>query len=107
MSLVLKLYLIDLVCSLPVLLLIAGMLFLCAFLVSSDERKTSRHFKKGVVLIVLYAVSECFTPSKKEAYLYFGIYEVEQYLNSNDKAKEIPQLVIDALHKCLSEEANQ
>lgn len=58
-------------------------------------------FKKGfITLSVVFCVcvvGDIFTPSTKEMYAIYGLGGTIDYIKSNDKAKELPDKVVDAL----------
>lgn len=50
-----------------------------------------------IILIVIGVIGDAFTPSKKDVLLIYGLGGTIDYVKSNDKAKELPDKVVDAL----------
>ena len=71
-----------------------------AFALVYDEKDavTARKtLKWGIPSFVITMIVLCFIPSTKEAMLIYGLGGTIDYIKSNDKAKELPDKVIDAL----------
>lgn len=69
--------------------------FLC-----NEESKTvgaKRLLKWTIPSFVIAMLTLCFVPSTKEGMLIYGLGGTIDYIKSNDKAKELPDKVIDAL----------
>ena len=80
------------------------------YLTDSEIKKTQRAkkvTKRLVVIAIIGGVLSCFTPSTKELYAIYGIGGVIDYVKSNDKAKQLPDKVIDALNKYLDEQKGE
>ena len=63
--------------------------------------------KKANKLLIIGFISVllcCFIPNTKEMYAIYGIGGVIDYVKGNDKAKKLPDKVIDALDKYLDEQ---
>lgn len=83
----------------------AAIMFLIAMVVakSDDEnddfascRKWAKRF--GIVGVVFILIT-VFTPSTKSLYLIYGVGGTLDYIKSNDKAKQLPDKVINALDR--------
>ncbi len=69
-----------------------------AFIFNEKEAVTARKtFKWAIPSFVIAMLVSCFIPSTKEAMLIYGLGGTIDYIKSNDKAKELPDKVIDAL----------
>ena len=71
-----------------------------AFALVYDEKEavTARKALKWCIpSFVITMLVSCFVPSTKEAMLIYGLGGTIDYIKSNDKAKELPDKVIDAL----------
>lgn len=67
---------------------------------AEDETTASKaksYAKISFVAIVIGALGDIFTPSTKEMYAIYGIGGTIDYIKSNDKAKELPDKVVNAL----------
>ena len=53
----------------------------------------------GIVCLLIAT----FLPSSKQGYVIYGIGNTIEYLQSNDKAKELPDKAVDALSRYLDE----
>ena len=75
---------------------------------SQQEKETQRRSKiKANKLLIIGFISIllcCFVPSTKEMYAIYGIGGVIDYVKGNEKAKKLPDKVIDALDKYLGEQ---
>lgn len=60
-------------------------------------RKLKKYTKISFVTTVIGVLGDIFTPSTKEMYAIYGIGGTIDYIKSNDKAKELPNKVVDAL----------
>lgn len=75
---------------------------------TQDEKELHRQYKNkakrlliiGFISLLLY----CFVPSTKEMYAIYGIGGIIDYVKGNEKAKHLPDKVIDALDKYLDEQ---
>lgn len=56
-----------------------------------------RCIKRLAVVLFVGIVGCIFTPSKEDLYMIYGLGGTIDYIKSNDKAKELPDKVIDAL----------
>lgn len=94
-------------------LFVGGVLYGCAALDTNDyntqkekeAQKCSK--KKACKLLIIGFISillGCFIPSTKEMYAIYGIGGVIDYVKDNEKAKQLPDKVIDALDKYLDEQ---
>ena len=78
----------------------------CAFEVyDDDDRKKQaaiiKWLRRSAVGIAISAVGVVFIPGDKELMAIYGIGGTIDYIKSNDKAKELPDKVVDALTKYL------
>ena len=78
----------------------------CAFEVyDDDDRKKQaaivKWLRRSVVGIAISVVGVVFIPGDKELMAIYGIGGTIDYIKSNDKAKELPDKVVDALTKYL------
>lgn len=62
-------------------------------------KKARRIFKKSLIVSVMACVINIFTPSTKEAFVIYGVGSTIDFVKSNDKAKQLPGKVVDALDK--------
>lgn len=61
----------------------------------------SRFLKKTGLSIFLISIVLCFIPSKEDMLAIYGIGGTIDYIQSNDKAKQLPDKVVDALTEYL------
>ena len=54
-------------------------------------------FKGLIIVLVFSGLGAIFIPSKKDLLLIYGLGSTIDYVKSNDKAKELPDKVVDAL----------
>ena len=78
----------------------------CAFEVYDDDDRAKqaaivKWLRRSVVGIVISVVGVVFIPGDKELIAIYGIGGTIDYIKSNDKAKELPDKVVDALTKYL------
>jgi hypothetical protein len=75
---------------------------------TQDEKELHKRCKsKAKKLLIIGFISLlvfCFIPSPKEMYAIYGIGGVIDYVKGNEKAKKLPDKVIDALDKYLDEQ---
>ena len=68
----------------------------------TEEREAFlRFFKKICLAIICTSIILCFFPSKEDLLAIYGIGGTIDYIQSNDKAKELPDKVVDALTEYL------
>lgn len=100
----------DIICVLLVILLcIFIFIFLMWWFMENDYNKEQsdiltkikKHSKTCIVAFVISIVGTIFIPSSKETMLIYGLGRTIDYIKSNDKAKELPDKVIDALTESL------
>ena len=60
-------------------------------------RKLKKYAKISFVTVIIGALGDIFTPSTNEMYAIYGIGGTIDYIKSNDKAKQLPDKVVDAL----------
>ncbi len=78
----------------------------CAFEVYDDDDRAKqaaivKWLRRSVVGIAISVVGVVFIPSDKELMAIYGIGGTIDYIKSNDKAKQLPDKVVDALTKYL------
>lgn len=61
------------------------------------RKKLRKAFKKWAIFSVISLLVFIFTPDRRDALLIYGVGGTIDYIKSNDKAKEIPDKVVDAL----------
>ena len=59
--------------------------------------KIKKHSKAYIVAFAISIIGTIFVPSSKEVMLMYGLGGTIDYIKSNDKAKELPNKVVDAL----------
>ena len=78
---------------------------------TQEEKEAQRRSKiKANKLLIIGFISVllcCFIPSTKEMYAIYGIGGVIDYVKGNEKAKKLPDKVIDALDKYLDEQKGE
>lgn len=115
------LYIISILGNLSAFVIIIGLLYLLAgtslyvFVIgvadeynSQEEKEAQRRSKKKankfLIIGFISMLLCCFIPSTKEMYAIYGIGGVIDYVKGNEKAKKLPDKVIDALDKYLNEQ---
>ena len=78
----------------------------CAFEVYDDDDRAKqaaivKWLRRSAVGIAISVVGVVFIPSDKELMVIYGIGGTIDYIKSSDKAKELPDKVVDALTKYL------
>ena len=78
----------------------------CAFEVYDDDDRAKqaaivKWLRRSAVGIAISVVGVVFIPGDKELMAIYGIGGTIDYIKSNDKAKELPDKVVDALTKYL------
>lgn len=68
---------------------------------TEEKEAFVRLFKKVFLAIVCTSIILCFFPSKEDLLAIYGIGGTIDYIQSNDKAKELPDKVVDALTEYL------
>jgi len=118
------LYIITILGNLGGLVIIVGLLcwlagvalYICATIeadgyLTQEEKEAQRHNKKKAYKLLIIGfiaiLINCFIPNTKEMYAIYGIGGVIDYIKSNEKAKKLPDKVIDALDKYLDEQKNE
>lgn len=80
---------------------ILGFIIICAFIEgvfdTEDWVNVRRWSKKIAVVCAISTVFYAFVPSQKEMYLILGIGGTIDYLQSNEKAGQIPDKCLDAI----------
>ena len=72
--------------------------------VKETQRRSKIKAKKLLIISFISILLCCFVPSTKEMYAIYGIGGVIDYVKGNEKAKKLPDKVIDALDKYLDEQ---
>jgi hypothetical protein len=65
-----------------------------------------KYFRICCITFFISIITNTFLPTTKEAYIIYGVGSTIDYVKSNEKAKQLPDKVIDALDKYLSEYGN-
>ena len=99
----------DAICivSLTVFLVCTIWIILCIIIADMDDdsiRDAIARIKWVIITDVLALLSLLFVPDTKDALVIYGLGSTKDWIESNERAKEIPQKAIDALDKYLSEE---
>lgn len=68
------------------------------------QRRSKKKAKKLLIIGFISVLLCCFIPGTKEMYAIYGIGGVIDYVKGNEKAKKLPDKVIDALDKYLDEQ---
>jgi hypothetical protein len=68
------------------------------------QRRSKKKANKLLIIGFISVLLSCFVPSTKEMYAIYGIGGVIDYVKGNEKAKKLPDKVIDALDKYLDEQ---
>lgn len=107
----------ELAVVIGLLCLLVGTILYCFAIFDADDYNTQkekeaqkRSKKKANKLFIIGFISVllcCFIPSTKEMYAIYGIGGVIDYVKGNEKAKKLPDKVIDALDKYLDEQKNE
>lgn len=74
----------------------------------SDEKtikKSKKIFIKTCIIFLITLLGVTFTPTKKDCLAIYGLGGTIDYVKSNDKAKKLPDKVIDALDMYLEEKS--
>lgn len=61
------------------------------------RKKLRKTFKKWAIFSAISLLVFIFTPDRRDALLIYGVGGTIDYIKSNDKAKELPDKVVDAL----------
>ena len=62
-----------------------------------QKSKLVKHSKRSLVVALISLFLVIITPTQKEAYLIYGVGGMIDYVESSDKAREIPDKCIEAL----------
>jgi hypothetical protein len=66
-----------------------------------ERRKGKRMLRITSIIFILSAICFILTPDTKQALIIYGVGGTIDYVKSNDKAKQLPDKVIDALDRYL------
>lgn len=93
----------DAVCIVSLTVSLACTIYGTAAIVVSDDsfRDTITRLKWVFVADALAILSLLFVPDTKDALLIYGLGSVKEYVESNDKVKELPDKAIEVLDKYL------
>lgn len=85
-----------------IFLMIASIASFFIYILTEDETEEENKsflnfFKKIGLSILCTGIVLCFIPSKEDMLVIYGIGGTIDYIQSNDKAKELPDKVVDAL----------
>lgn len=70
------------------------------------NRKIKRIGRRSCIALIVTTLLLIFIPSTKEAFAIYGIGGTIDYIKSNEKAKQLPDKVIDALDRYVDTIAN-
>lgn len=68
-------------------------------------KESKKWLIKGIIFFFISLLGVVFTPSSKECLVIYGLGGTIDYVKSNDKAKKLPDKVIDALNMYLEEKS--
>ncbi len=109
-----KIYWISVIGNIQILLFVIAilsavlLLFFIIWNATDDEEKIKVKYMITTILIVVFtSLSLIFIPTEKQMYAIYGIGGTIDYIENNDKAKELPNKVIDALDLYLDREVKQ
>lgn len=68
-------------------------------------KKSKKWLIKGIIFFFISLLGVMFTPSRKECLVIYGLGGTIDYVKSNDKAKKLPDKVINALDMYLEEKS--
>lgn len=99
----------DAVCIVSLVVFLVCTIWGTAAIIVSDDsfRDTITRLKWVFVADVLALLSLLFVPDTKDALVIYGLGSTKDWIESNEKAKEIPQKAIDALDKYLGEKSEK
>lgn len=99
----------DVVCIVSLTVFLVCTIWGTAAIIVSDDsfRDTITRLKWVFVADVLALLSLLFVPDTKDALVIYGLGSTKDWIESNEKAKEIPQKAIDALDKYLGEKSEK
>ena len=85
-----------------------GFAFLMALAVGDDEIDNLRQYVKKITscLCIVFAIGvigDIILPSRNDSMLIYGLGSMIDYVQSNDKAKQLPDKAIDALNRYMDE----
>lgn len=94
----------DIITALFIAITIVGIpaYFIARLDMYSEDRKEFdatiiKNVKRFMPVVILIVLLRLFIPTAKEALIIYGIGNTIEYIQSNDKAKELPDKVVDAL----------
>lgn len=67
----------------------------------------SKAFISNIVILIISGILYCFTPTSKEMLLIYGLGSTVDYIQNNDKAKQLPDKAVDALNRYLDTVAKE
>jgi hypothetical protein len=99
----------DVVCIVSLTVFLVCTIWGIAAIIISDDsfRDAIARLKWVVVADVLALLILLFIPTTKDALVIYGLGTTKDWIESNEKAKEIPQKAIDALDKYLGEKSEK
>lgn len=80
-----------------------GIFILLLLSLLGDLKKYIKCIKMLIISFVIGFLGCTFTPTTNEVMLMYGLGTMKEYVDSNEKAKELPDKAIDALNKYLDE----
>lgn len=87
-----------------ILLLILGIFAIMVYSFNDDiswDKHCSKFFKEYCLITGIVCAMACFMPSKQDLLAIYGIGGTIDYIQGNDKAKELPDKVVTALTEYL------
>lgn len=87
--------------ALVFVLIVSFLLYMFGVTYIEEKEEFSRFAKKVSLAIICTSIILCFLPSKNDLLAVYGIGGTIDYIKSNDKAKELPDKVVDALTEYL------
>lgn len=99
----------DAVCIVSLIVFLVCTIWGIGYVIISDDsfRDTIARLKWVVVVDVLAILSLLFVPDTKDAFVIYGLGSAKDWIESNEKAKEIPQKALDALDKYLGKKSEK
>ena len=68
-----------------------------------ERKKFSKYIKMLIISFVIGFLGITFIPTTNEVMLMYGLGTIKEYVDNNEKTKELPDKAIDALNKYLDE----
>lgn len=93
----------DMVCIVSLTVFLACTIWGIGYIIISDDSiaEAIARIKWLIITDVLALLSLLFVPSTEDALVIYGLGSVKEYVESNDKVKELPDKAIEVLDKYL------